>query len=165
MLRPLAILPNPQVQYSARGTTHVIRLEVPSLFEYRDLAMRMIASACKLVEVSKSDAVSAKLKRDAQFTAQVMSAFGEAFNNVVLHSYDAEGGNLQIEVELAPEGLTIRIMDYGKTFDIHSVPTPNLDDLPESGLGLFIIRSCMDIVTYVPGSPNVMSMTKFIGNQ
>lgn len=165
MLCPLPILPNPQVQYSARGTDHVIRLEVPSLFEYRDLAMRMVASACKLVEVRKADAVSAKLKRDGQFTAQVMSAFGEAFNNVVLHSYDHAGGHLQIEVELAQDALTIRIMDFGKTFDIHNVPTPNLDDLPESGLGLFIIRSCMDVVTYIPGTPNVMSMTKYIGNQ
>jgi len=143
----------------------VIRLEVPSLFEYRDLAMRMVASACKIVETRKPDGMGPKLKRDGQFTAQVMSAFGEAFNNVVLHSYDAEGGNLQIEVELAKDAFTIRMMDFGKTFDIHAVPPPNLDDLPESGLGIFIIRSCMDIVTYVPGTPNVMSMTKYIGNQ
>ena len=141
----------------------MIRLEVPSLFEYRDLAMRMVASACRLVDVRKTD--GPRPKRDGQFTAQVMSAFGEAFNNVVLHSYGTEGGYLQIEVELAKDALTIRIMDFGKTFDIHSVPTPNLDDLPESGLGIFIIRSCMDIVTYSPGTPNVMSMTKYIGNQ
>jgi serine/threonine-protein kinase RsbW len=125
----------------------------------------MVASACRLVVDGRKNELVGKLKRDGQFTAQVMSAFGEAFNNVVLHSYDADGGHLQIEIELATDALTIRIMDFGKTFDIHSVPTPNLDDLPESGLGLFIIRSCMDVVSYVPGSPNVMSMTKYIGKQ
>ena len=38
----------------------------------------------------------------------------------------------------------------------------SLDALPESGLGLFIIRSFMDEVKYVPGSPNVLSMTKYL---
>jgi serine/threonine-protein kinase RsbW len=42
------------------------------------------------------------------------------------------------------------------------VPNPDLDSLPESGLGIFIMRSCMDDVTYVSGAPNVLSMTKFL---
>jgi len=133
------------------------------LFDYRDLAMRMVASACKLVEGSRKDAIGKK-RRDGQFTAEVISAFGEAFNNVVLHSYGVQGGDLKIEIEVDADGLTIRVMDYGKTFDFAAVPTPNLDELPESGLGLFIIQSCMDKVSYVPGSPNVLSMTKYIGN-
>lgn len=141
----------------------MIRLEVPSLFDYRDLAMRMVASACKLVEGRRREPANAKRRFDGHFTSEVISAFGEAFNNVVLHSYGVEGGHLKIEIEVATDGLTIRVMDYGKTFDFAAVPEPNLDELPESGLGLFIIHSCMDEVTYVPGSPNVLSMTKYIG--
>ena len=70
---------------------------------------------------------------------------------------------IKIEIDVTNDALTIRVMDYGKTFDFAAVPKPNLDELPESGLGLFIIHSCMDEVTYVPGSPNVLSMTKYIG--
>ena len=35
-----------------------------------------------------------------------------------------------------------------------------IDGLPESGMGLFIIRSFMDEVVYEPGSPNVLRIAK-----
>ena len=42
--------------------------------------------------------------------------------------------------------------------------SPDLDALPESGMGIYIIKSFMDEVTYRssdrPGAPNVLSMTK-----
>ena len=55
-----------------------------------------------------------------------------------------------------------RLIDYGNSFDIQSVREPDLDAMPESGLGLFIIRSFMDAVAYTPGQPNVLSMTKYL---
>lgn len=130
----------------------VIRLQVPSRLEYRDLAIRMVASACKLVPNVGNE-----------FYDEVISAFGEAFNNVVFHSYGAgETGQLEIEIEPGQDRLTIRLKDYGKTFDVMTVPNPNFDSLPESGLGVFILRSFMDDVTYSGGSPNVLTMTKFL---
>ncbi|HKA89869.1 MAG TPA: ATP-binding protein [Haliangiales bacterium] len=129
----------------------MIRLQVPSRLEYRDLAIRMVASACKLVPNGEDE-----------FYDEVISAFGEAFNNVVMHSYGSEGGQLEIEIEPGVDRLTIRLKDYGKTFDVMSVPSPNLDTMPESGLGVFILRSFMDDVTYSGGSPNVLSMTKYL---
>jgi serine/threonine-protein kinase RsbW len=111
----------------------------------------MVASACKLVPNPSDD-----------FYDEVISAFGEAFNNVVIHSYGLEGGELEIEIEPGVDRLTIRLMDYGKTFDVSGVPAPNLDSLPESGLGVFIMRSFMDDITYLSGKPNVLSMTKFL---
>ncbi len=129
----------------------MIRLQVPSRLEYRDLAIRMVASACKLVPNGGDE-----------FYDEVISAFGEAFNNVVFHSYGGEAGQLEIEIEPAEDRLTIRLKDYGKTFDVMALPNPNLDSLPESGLGVFILRSFMDDVTYSGGSPNVLSMTKFL---
>jgi serine/threonine-protein kinase RsbW len=131
----------------------VIRIKLPCLLEYRDLAMRMVTSACKLVE-----------GRD-EWDAQVISAFGEAFNNVVIHAYGSGGGDLEIEIEPTADQLTIRLLDYGKPFDMESVPVPDLDTLPESGLGIFIIKSCMDTVSYTGGSPNVLSMTKYLSHE
>ncbi len=129
----------------------MIRLQLPCSMKYRDLAMRMVASACKLIDMP-----------NGSFDDQVISAFGEAFNNAVLHSYGPEGGELQIEIDAAPDRMTICIKDYGRAFDIASVRDPDLESLPESGLGLFIMRSCMDDVSYTPGQPNVLCMTKFL---
>ena len=39
---------------------------------------------------------------------------------------------------------------------------PDLESLPESGLGIFIIKSFMDQVVYRPGAPNLLEMTKRI---
>ena len=57
----------------------------------------------------------------------------------------------------------MRMLDYGNSFAFDDVPTPDLDALPESGLGIFIIKSFMDEVSYVAGAPNVLRMVKRIG--
>jgi serine/threonine-protein kinase RsbW len=138
----------------------VIRVKIPARLEYRDLAMRMVASACKLVSAQIVDPRTGESRPDHELDAQVVSAFGEAFNNVALHSYRRQGGDLEIEIETGPHALVIRIMDQGEPFDLATVPLPDLDTLPESGLGLYIMRACMDEVTYVPGPPNVLTMTR-----
>jgi serine/threonine-protein kinase RsbW len=134
----------------------VILLRVPGSLRYRDLAVRVVGAACKLV------GGAAPTRPDTRWDNEVVSAFGEAFNNTAIHSYNGSSGEVEIEVEVKPTSITIRLLDYGRSFDIESVPTPDLDALPESGLGLYIIRSFMDDVTYLAGSPNVLSMTKHI---
>jgi serine/threonine-protein kinase RsbW len=137
----------------------VIHLRVPGSLRYRDLAVRVVGAACKLVG---SDDASGAI-RDTEWDNEVVSAFGEAFNNTAIHSYDPRHpGEVDIEVEVGATGITIRLIDHGKSFSLEDVPVPDLDALPESGLGLFIIRSFMDEVKYVPGSPNVLSMTKYV---
>jgi serine/threonine-protein kinase RsbW len=134
----------------------VIHLRVPGSLRYRDLAVRVVGAACKLV--GSDDRAHAR-----EWDNEVVSAFGEAFNNTAIHSYDArQPGEVEIEVDPNASGITIRLIDHGKSFSIEDVPVPDLDALPESGLGLFIIRSFMDEVSYVPGSPNVLSMTKYV---
>jgi serine/threonine-protein kinase RsbW len=136
----------------------MIRLHVPGTLRYRDLAVRVISAACKLVGSTEPRQAS---KQD--FDHQVVSAFGEAFNNAAIHSYrDRPAGDVEIEVDVGEGGITIRIADYGKSFDLQRVAEPDLDALPESGLGIFIIQSFMDEVTYAPGTPNVLSMTKMV---
>jgi serine/threonine-protein kinase RsbW len=110
-----------------------------------------VASACKLVRDGADD-----------FYNEVISAFSEALNNVILHAYGSKGGGeLEIEIEPSDDRVTIRLMDYGKPFDPASVPDPDLDALPESGIGVFIMRSFMDDISYAGGTPNTLSMTKY----
>jgi serine/threonine-protein kinase RsbW len=151
-----------QIEFSKPGTSQVIRIKLPCLLEYRDLAMRMVTSACRLVEIRHARRANGHGSIADDWGNQVISAFGEAFNNVVIHAYGSGGGDLEIEIEPDADRLTIRLMDYGKPFDPGVVAPPDLESLPESGLGIFIIRECMDDVTYEGGSPNVLSMTKYL---
>jgi serine/threonine-protein kinase RsbW len=55
-------------------------------------------------------------------------------------------------------------MDFGNRFDPAAQTLPDLDALPESNMGLFIVRSCVDEFSYVPGNPpkfpNVLTLKK-----
>ena len=153
-----AVGSSPELGYDAR----VIHLRVPGTLRYRDLAVRVVGAACKLV--GTPDESTGPMRINSAWDNEVISAFGEAFNNTAIHAYDGRSkpGDVEIEVDVGPAAITIRLVDYGSGFVLDDVPTPDLDALPESGLGLFIMRSFMDEVTYQPGSPNVLSMTKYL---
>jgi serine/threonine-protein kinase RsbW len=139
----------------------VIHLRVPGTLRYRDLAVRVVGAACKLVGIP--DEASGPVRINYQWDNEVISAFGEAFNNAAIHSYrGGKPGDVDIEVDVGVNHITIRLLDFGNSFDLANVPAPDLDTLPESGLGLFIIRSFMDDVKYLAGTPNVLSMTKYL---
>jgi serine/threonine-protein kinase RsbW len=140
----------------------VIHLRVPGSLRYRDLTVRVVGSACKLVGLPL-DENTGPFRFNMEWDNEVVSAFGEAFNNVAIHSYRGKKpGDVEIEVDVDQQHITIRILDWGNSFDLDLVPAPDLDALPESGLGLYIIRSFMDEVRYLPGTPNVLSMTKYL---
>ncbi|MCC7431305.1 ATP-binding protein [bacterium] len=95
------------------------------------------------------------------FSQEIIDAYSvelcviEAANNCVKHAYKNEAGNL-IEVILAfnTEKLEIEISDYGTSIPkFNNNPTltfdPNkIETLPEGGMGLFLIFSIMDKVSY-----------------
>jgi serine/threonine-protein kinase RsbW len=136
----------------------VIRLEVPSTLSHRDVALRTVSAACKLLASNgaKSD------ERDwSEFRMHFVSAVSEAFNNIVIHGYrDRDMGTVRIEIDLGQTSMTVRMVDFGASFDLTRVAIPDLAKLPESGLGIFIIRSFMDSVLYEPGQPNVLILNK-----
>lgn len=145
---------------AADGLMGVIGLRVPGAIAYRHLAIRLVSTACKMALESAGTADSGD-GGEPDFEAEVVSAFGEAFNNVAVHGYrDRTPEPVQIEVDWDAEKLTITMIDTGRTFDPESVAPPDLDDLPESGMGLFIMTSCMDEVDYRPGPPNVLRLVK-----
>jgi len=122
--------------------------------EYRDHVGTMLAEACKR-----------QVPGDAGIALghQVVSVFNEAFNNAVFHAYDGNpDGMVEIWMSVVPPRLELRVADNGKSFDPLSVPPPDLDTLPERGMGLYIMRAFMDEVHYTPGSPNVLTLIKKI---
>jgi serine/threonine-protein kinase RsbW len=134
---------------------HVVRLEVQGTLSHRNVAMRTISAACRLAFKDGNG------RRFQEFRNHVVSALSEAFNNVAIHGYGGrEPGVVQIEVTVTAETLQIELRDYGRSFDLASVPPPRLEEMPESGLGIFIIKSFMDAVEYTPGCPNVLKLVK-----
>jgi serine/threonine-protein kinase RsbW len=145
----------------------MIKLSVPGTLLYRDVVLRVAASSCRLV---RSIALATRDKQEASrerqsFDDEVVSAVGEAFNNVAIHAYRGRAaGTVELEFEIGEEGITIRILDTGASFEPAHEQAPDLASLPESHMGLFIVRSFMDTVSYERGSPparpNALTLTK-----
>lgn len=137
----------------------MIVLKVPGRLAYRELATRVVSTACKLVR--SPDGMVLK----EEFTHEAVSAVGEAFNNVALHGYENTApGDIIFEIASLEDRLVIDVSDFGHSFHPDDAPEPNLGELPESGMGLFIIRAFVDELTYEAGSPNRLRMVKRFAN-
>jgi serine/threonine-protein kinase RsbW len=144
----------------------MIKLSVPGTLLFRDVVLRVTASACRLARAMASTNQEQEPSReDHGFDDKVVSAVGEAFNNVAIHAYRGNAaGTVQLEFELHADGVTIRLLDNGLPFEPADGHAPDLSALPESRMGLYIMRSCMDEVGYQrgtpPSAPNVLTLTK-----
>ena len=89
-------------------------------------------------------------------------AISEACTNAIKHSLE---DRFTIIYTMIENGLTIEIIDNGKGYVSKEVSEPDLDNLKESGMGLFIIESLMDKVNVesTEGKGTSIKMTKYLG--
>ncbi len=90
---------------------------------------------------------------------QILTAFNEAFVNVVKHSQLTEEQTLEVEAHRDNSKVVVKLIDTGVPFNY----TPGVLEPPllsESGMGLFIIQSYMSDVTYETAERNVLTMTR-----
>ena len=139
---------------------------MPGTLRYRDLVLRVVTSSCKLVRALATAKQEARPEAQ-EFDDKVVSAVGEAFNNVAIHAYrGVPAGAVEFEIDVSADGITLRMSDTGRAFEpsVEVQRQPDLATLPESHMGLYIMRSCMDKVTYRPGgfptTPNLLTLTK-----
>jgi serine/threonine-protein kinase RsbW len=158
------------------GGKHIIRLEVQGILDHRDVALRTVSAACRLpfrepppgpASPKASDKADAANDRYQEFRSHVVSAVGEAFNNIAIHGYKGRApGVVEIELDVSADQLSVELRDYGTSYDPAFAEAPDLAALPESGLGVFIMKSFMDRVEYTPGAsnghPNVLKLTKLV---
>ena len=137
----------------------LFRFLMPGRLEYRDAAKAFLAYVCE--RLVRKDLLAEDVGH------RVISAFVEAYNNAVVHAYrDAPMGPVEVELHVNAKRLRLRIIDEGVRFKPDSVPEPDLDALPEGGMGLFIMRSFMDSVEYRrDGQRNVVTMEKALAPQ
>jgi serine/threonine-protein kinase RsbW len=65
-----------------------------------------------------------------------------------------------MQIENCCEWMRVMIKDTGVSYDPCQAIPPDLESLPESGMGIFIMRSFVDEITYVAGSPNILTLFK-----
>ncbi|MCK2037538.1 ATP-binding protein [Microbacterium sp. SSW1-49] len=94
----------------------------------------------------------ATARLDADAAAAMLSraelAVHEACMNVIEHAGLPEGSEIDLELELTTDRLTIRVSDAGDVFDLDAVADPAPHTLQEGGYGVKIIRSLVDELTY-----------------
>jgi serine/threonine-protein kinase RsbW len=127
-----------------------VALRFPASLVYRPVAIDLVSVLVQQV-----------VHADRDFRNEVVTAFGEAFNNIVIHGYRGRvDGMIEIEAEMAPDRMTLRLIDTGQPVAFDLVKAPDLESLPESGMGVFMIHSLIDDVKYSGGPPNVLSLCK-----
>ncbi len=132
-----------------------LKITVPCSLRFRDPVGALITKVCLCLTPN-----------DPTLGYQVQSAFNEAFNNLTEYAYPKTPGVVDIILSIEPQKLVLELIDYGEIFkEFEIVTKPDLDNLPESGLGMFIIRSYMNDVQYLPGhkgSKNTLRLTRKI---
>lgn len=143
----------PMSECSNLHSCQEVSLEVPARLECRNVVMRTLSAVCRLATAAGDGA------RD--FGVDVLSAVGEAYNNIVLHGYAGrKGGSVQMRIHNCANYVRVELRDMGESFDPMQAPKPDLEALPESGIGIFLMRAMMDEVSYVAGCPNVLTLVK-----
>jgi serine/threonine-protein kinase RsbW len=145
------------LKYTQENGCNIVALTVPAKIECRDMVLRTVSAACKLVMPH----ARVRGSYQSELTHHLVSAVSEAYNNIVLHGYAGrEPGSIEVHFESCREWMRIMIKDTGISFDPSQAIPPDLDSLPESGLGVFIMRSLVDEMTYEAGETNVLTLLK-----
>ncbi len=91
----------------------------------------------------------------------------EAINNAIQHAYSSEEGHVvSLSISYTPSEITARISDTGKRMTLYTPDHPDFDpneiaSVPDHGMGLYIIHSMMDEVTYqTSGNINTLTLRK-----
>lgn len=102
---------------------------------------------------------------------EVELATNEAATNVIEYAYaGVDNGKIELAVEHDEGGITIVMRDWGKPFDVNSVPQSDfskpLEKLSLRGAGIRMIRQSMDEVEFqpLPEQGNRLIMRKRLRN-
>lgn len=114
--------------------TDVVELRVPSKAEWVALARLSVAAVASRLHFSIDEIEDIKL------------AVAEACTNAIQHAHGSS--YIEIKCEALAEGLRINVRDYGRGTRPETIRSRNIEEERVGGLGVFLIRSLMDDVTY-----------------
>ncbi|MBV8637114.1 MAG: ATP-binding protein [Candidatus Eremiobacteraeota bacterium] len=112
----------------------VVELRVPCKAEWVALARLSVAAVASRLHFSIDEIEDIKL------------AVAEACTNAIQHAHGSS--YIEIRCEALSDGLRIQVRDYGRGTRPESIRSRELEDERVGGLGVFLIRSLMDDVSY-----------------
>ncbi len=118
-----------------------IKISLPGKPEYVSIA-RLTASV-----------IANKMGFNIDDVEDIKVAVGEACNNAVLHG-KSEEEVFEIQFEVQTGRIVIEVKDNGNGFDVDEYQAPELGELKENGLGIFIMKTLMDEVVFIPVQNN-----------
>lgn len=96
--------------------------------------------------------VLARYDVSAPDQSALLTAVGELCTNSIKHAYEGAGGQpIQVSVSAFEDRLVIEVEDFGTGFDASQYVEPDLDTLPEHGLGLYLVRRLVDAMSVESG--------------
>jgi len=99
------------------------------------------------ITFSNENDISTAIRRE------MSAVFDALLNNVISYAYqDDQEHEIEVRVEVAGERLLVSIADDGIPFNPFDAELPNngfeLNNRPNGGLGIHLVRNCMDKVAY-----------------
>jgi len=136
-----------------KPTVEVVLQFIQSL-DYLRLASGISRQICSVLLASE---------REEDFADNIELAVSEACTNAIRHSRTADAeGRVVLCFQVYEDQLVVEVKDRGGGFDLEKVPPPDFEQHPESGYGLFLIRTLMDEVLYTRGDEcNTLTMRKY----
>lgn len=97
-----------------------------------------------------TSAVASKIGFDIEEIDDIKVSIGEACTNIIKHGLGENNDSFNIEYTIYEDKLKISVRDNGSGFDPSKIKEPkidkNVENIDDSGLGIFIINSLMDEV-------------------
>ena len=112
----------------------IVELRVPCKAEWVALVRLSVAAVASRLHFSIDEIEDIKL------------AVAEACTNAIQHAHGSS--YIEIRCEALQDGLRINVRDYGRGTRPESIRSRELEDERVGGLGVFLIRSLMDDVSY-----------------
>ena len=89
------------------------------------------------------------LNLGAAILNDIKLATTEACTNVIKHAYNFdETMSFELDIRTSEEIFIVEVFYEDPEFIPDEIPVPNLKEIKEGGLGVFIIRNIMDMVNY-----------------
>jgi serine/threonine-protein kinase RsbW len=133
----------------------IITLTLPSDLMFTRFASQAAANAAWLL-ISSCNADTGNWK----FTHAFELAVSEAFTNAVVYAERHNAQPVIITFIFEQQQLTVTVRDTNPQFSTET-PIPDIDNYPEKGYGLLLIRNVMDAVTCSrENGANILSMSK-----
>lgn len=89
-----------------------------------------------------------RLGVDRTTRSALQLAVGELCANSIEHAYEGRGGEpIEVSVRGYEDRLIIEVEDFGRAFDPERYVEPDLDTLPDHGMGIHLVRRIADAVS------------------